>query len=479
MSTDGKYNYVNFAVDASAASEYYSSVWMYGVQNSDGSFDEFDVYVNDMQIQTITPKSIGWQELSLSNDKTMPFREGINVISIASTSKEIPNVECIKLAHSRQLSKIDRSAYDNFLKSVKSGDIEKRSKTSIENSADATISYVHEYSNVPVEYTFQTVLSLNPGDHLEIITESGKDHAVDLFVIGSLSASMIGGEMDILSNVEPLSSAASIVIPKLDYGEVATEVRRGLNWHAPAFQYNTIGNLWKSRISADITMKGAYMVRLRGQRFQAGEARLMINDKDYGFVPFTENSREIPLPDLSKKYKFFTALCNSDPVLFIENLRGSRIIDWNDDGGSGNNALLTTNFTGQPRYVHVSSYNSLSPSSSCTIRVQDMGSVLTNSKEKSDALANNTTGIESIGEHKVGIEKNILRLYEDVKIFSEDTIDSVSIYDMNGVNLYTESNSCEKYGISLSDANIGHEGIYIIRVSYGDHTESFKILVIN
>lgn len=482
LTSDGKYNCVNYAVDVASSGDYYPSFWISASQNADGSFDALPVYVNDSKIGSLAPKSTGWQETTIANQKPIALREGINIISIASDSKEFPLVDCVKLAPTRSLSKINTENYDVFINKIRSKEVIDTYKATGNNddTTDVPISFAYEYTNVPVEYTYQCTQNLKKGDQLIITTESGREHAVDMFIIGTMSSGPIVGP--ILSFTDVQSSTNAITLPKMEYTAVTEKAQRGLNWHAPSFKKNVSGELWESKMIADITMDGVYMVRLRGVDLNhptAGEARLRINDKDYGYVPYTYNARDIRPKASGRKYKYFTTACGSaDPMIFIQSYRGSRIIAYNDDGGSGLNASLTANFSLIPQFLHISSYNSLTASSTCTIRVQDMGSA--NAPVKSAAkTTNETSGIDDTNICGIKIRKAILTVGESLEIVSDNEIDTITIYDIKGNIIFVDSNCGGNYTSSIIDLNISSCGIYIVNVKTGNDCESFKIIINN
>lgn len=237
-----EYNYKTFEVTVADSGEYSLSFWLMPTKYANGKFSVYNVYVNGILVDFITPCKSNWQTAVLDNKKSVELRKGTNSIHVSALAPEVPEVEAINVVPQGEDATIDDSAYADYLAVAEQGDSlmeEEEIESSQPTYAAQSTLVTGIIKNVPLYYSFYKIMSFNKGDDLDIHTSGAISHGVDILYIGSRDPSIIGPiapglqQQAMETNDEfdypPITHKSTFV-----YNHASSTEMQGLNWRGPS-----------------------------------------------------------------------------------------------------------------------------------------------------------------------------------------------------------------------------------------------------
>lgn len=219
------------------------------------------------------------------------------------------------------------------------------------------------------------------------------------------------------------------------------------------------------------------MLRIKSQGSDIlGTVNLTINDQfQYSNQPiFMSRITSNLLPNTT--YCFETSNCNiGDPMIFIESLRGKRIIDFNDDAGSGFNAKIERSFSYAPYAIQLNNYSSLNPITTCSLTVTENSSPVYETKHKSSKKKDSENRLEIIDS--VVLNSLHIKLDKHISAKSVQNINLVECFDIQGKKLGNITQHEKDANIPILDLGVSKPGMYLIKFTTETLTKTFKILV--
>lgn len=497
------FNYKHFEINVSEAGNYYAEFWLLPAKYGDGTYTRFTVYVNNEFVGHISPDSANWQSARIDGNARIAMQKGNNVITIAVPDPEIPMVETFKVSLTDTNAAISSAAYEEYCKNAAKGLYYHLP------SAEQSINYatntiqpdkspefpIHQFSDVPLLYTFFTEFDVKTGDCIRISTSSLSEHDVDVMYIRH-PAFTIKPKQSTTSfqsqNINPVDKNSSFKI--FTGPDASSEEMQGLNWKGISTKSTTTQT---HRISKTISFSqpGTYLFRLRHrQPGKTGIAHMYIsaNYRSYMYenVPISYSYVDCEMPANDKEYGTMTICDNpdeDDPVLFIHGAAADRIVGFNDNADyirkmvhelSDYDSHIMQQYQVKTSGISVSNANSLTPESSCYIIAGIDESIFDPGPEWEFMPKYNETLHRSKYTDKV-LNVNISDQLEHngvITITSDSPIHNVTITDLSGNTISSFQQPGTELSISKELMKIGKSGIYIMSVNTDNGITSKKLL---
>lgn len=355
---DGEKAVTSFEVEVRRSGMYYISFWLCPARLGNGGFVNYEVAVNGSILgEKLTPTSGGWQCVSLPDRIMAELNEGKNTIAVIGKIPDIPNVEHVRVALTKEKSLIDSSEYDKFKANIVkeshanadknavismtadsdtiSGNTSLLTRSTSVNYDDPLYNYTYRIG-IDFQYTFYTWLVLIKDEQVNLQT-TGIDnfrHVLELF-------RSFSPEDCSWSAVSDISCTASL--------------------------------------NVTIPHSGLYYVRVRSySNARSGLCNLNVNGVNhYDSIPLYSSGVRC-LQDTMMVYNTFTCHSTSDPRLWIEegaDIPGT-IAALNDDYGTHGDFFWDKNARIKKQYsrpVHaalLSAYGSYHPAGKCDLYIK-------------------------------------------------------------------------------------------------------------
>lgn len=477
-------NAIDFTVKTPQKGTYYCNFWMLPTTYANDSCASYDVLLNNRQIGTLSAKQGGWQSLCLDGKPCISLEKGDNVLSVVGRGCDVPEVQQVKLAESHEAARINSEPYDCYLDRAKHG----ADESSLYN-VDGNVALLSTNGDniliankeVPLKYSFYKIFELKEGQAISVYTISQDKHSVDVFYLGKkhtlLQASL---ETQSVANVSTIISGPIRPDYKLLYVKASTDEMQGLSW-----KRNSTDEDGKQETSLiiDIPKSGYYMVKLRSSEpFHLGTADVQFGRCEAGSNSFTVWQDAGLFTDVPMYYSNVSCVIPSnvqdisvitdsegkkdcDPMLFVEGNAGHRIVGYSDDASSNErtvyglsplDACLGQIYKVSTTDVHVSSYSSLLPESTCEVRC-GLNSELEEAPAPMRAALN-------MGECAMDeIQKND---------FAECEWRSLSVYDSTGKQVMSIGQNRPSDGLDILP-----KGLYIVKATLSNG--GYKVYKVN
>lgn len=335
---------ITFDVNVEDPGMYYASFWILPSQKEDGTFNSYDVSINNENFSSaLVADKEDWQCLKM-NSKIW-LNKGANTICVKGRVPEIPEIEFVKVAKTSTEAMISSDKYDNNKKSIIST-IESQPLASMtdeisvdtlteENLSQAltrasstTVNdpkYDYVYLDwVPLKYTFYKKLYFKKGQTISVSTSAQNNfqNVIELFSV---------------TNPESYSWAA-------------------------------LSSSGKGSLSQAAPIDGYYYVRVRSYlNGKDGIANVTINGNTYSNVQLFSIGYTCEI-GTDQYYNTFTTDEASDPIMWMEGTGSpGAIIAYNDDYQEesdydwGVSARIHKKLSKACKAVHISAYSSYKP----------------------------------------------------------------------------------------------------------------------
>ncbi len=379
-SSDGVFNYKSFQLEADAAGEYYAGFWILPARHADKSLTTFTVFVNGNSIGTITPTEGNWQYATLDDDATIGLAVGNNIISIATTAPEIPEVECVRVADNREDAVISSEEYDNFLTDAIAGydTAVTEQEPAITYAAGSTPEF---HWDMELRYTFYKKMLFSKDEDVFITSSSDKPHIIDVMYCGEYRYPDPEPAVPIYP-INPNGTDIGIAQPLLKKFFYATsEEMQGLNWGNRSEKLSGSKSQVATVKIPSIPKEGVYLIRIRtlDNSIQGVVDIHIDNDYFYEDSPISLSYIETSMPADGVEYASMTKSVNPDTdnaMIFIHGNIGDRVVRWNDDGSSArirennldrHDAYISQIYRVNTSGISVSSASSSRPVSRCHV----------------------------------------------------------------------------------------------------------------
>lgn len=466
--------YKSFYFDVKEDGDYFISMWHCPVMGL-GFPLPYLVELNDNQLKSYETSRTGWQGSYLNNGHQIHLKEGLNVLSITLNNFILPMVECIRISSDCNKAAFDGSNYQNYYENAKNGIIENHSISQLDLSSEIDSDALIVRNGLDLKYTFYTLLNLKKGDSISLRSSSSIDHDIDMFLIGysPISKSATDKESDVIQQ-------SNIVTKKKYYIPASIAITEKLNWHSSSEYLQ--GKVEDATIEASIPLDGVYMVRIKPSSSDyIGTANLTINNNMvYSDVPIYVRRIGVNIYQPNVKYEFLTTNnTNGDPLLFIESLRGNRIVAFDDDDRDGINALLKGEFSYAPFAFQVNNYSSLIPEGTCSVSVRSLSDT---NDENMVVKSKGKSTITQLFNHQNEKIPNIdIRYVRDqgnfVTFKCDDIISEIQIISSDGYLINATTVNSRIFTQSVMDLKINTSGVYIIKCKVGNTWISKKVLI--
>lgn len=373
ISVEDSVTTITFNVNVDESGMYYASFWMLPSQKGDGTFNSYDVSINNENFSSaLVADKEDWQCLKM-NSKIW-LNRGTNEISVKGKIPEIPEVEFVKVAKTSIESTISSDEYDNNRKAIiASIETQPMSLATDETSADTLVienynqaltrassttvndpKYDYVYLDwVPLKYTFYKKLHFTKGQTISISTSAQNNfqNVIELFSV---------------TNPESYSWVA-----------LSSSGKGSLSQTAPIDDY--------------------YYVRVRSYlNGKDGIANVTINGNTYSNVQLFSIGYTCEI-GTDQYYNTFTTDEASDPIMWMEGTGSpGAIIAYNDDYQEesdydwGVSARIHKKLSKVCKAVHISAYSSYKPEHGLKMYMRCKDSNVHNSFDKlnsNDAIA--------------------------------------------------------------------------------------------
>lgn len=501
-STDGKYNFKNFEVEASESGSYFTEFWLMPAKYADNSYTTFWIYVNGEYVGSIRPASGNWQSARVDGNETFDFEKGSNVITIATRAPELPEVETLKVAMNDRDAAFSSEAFESYLDEAVAGasyDVpEEEDGISMFASAEEGVNVAH-FTNVPLRYTYYNTFQFTAGQDIFITCSSPIAHNIDVVFYGDNTFTLENNIPDYNNPPGYVNAPQSgTLLPGLwnpnfkpqHFGTRATsEEMQGLNWRAPSQQsLNSTAQVSTARIK--IPKTGQYLVRIRSMaNGTMGVADLNVNGAYfYEDVPISFSYVRCSIPADANEYGSMTC-CNNfgsdDPFIFIHGAYADRIVGYNDDGPSAKlkeynlsklDSYISQRYNVETSGISVSNYSSSNPVSRCNILARvSQGAAKSVARSRANGSGTAEVSKLPVMDDSV-IIPGVVSLDGMLTISANETIQNVTVYGLAG-NLIGSAKAKESSAdIPVYSLNISQPGIYIVSVETANGLTSKKII---
>ena len=329
-------------------------------------------------------------------------------------------------------------------------------------------------------------------DELNVTTTSSVGHKVDIFYYGP--DPVVGPSILERSNDQIIDSVFQIVgfsqrKPLSIYRPETGRLMQCLNWLAISEPNPNDTTIMCTNKTITIPKDGVYMIKLRSSEIGSGGlANITINgNTTYSSAPFYYSSCQVELRAFWPKFSIMAYSATpsiDDPMLFVEGNVSERVVGFNDDRGGTVGSLfslptydacVTDSFLVKTSSIHISSYGSLLPESTCNIRVvayDDDAISFSPILRKGDK--------EILANHKEGEMVNVTSfttLDGLIRLSSSDEISTVCVYDIQGVLLSTIGIKDKEASIPIEKTCIRRRGMYVIVTKTEKGTKVHKVYV--
>lgn len=477
-------NIKSFEVDVQEAGSYSVSFWLIPAKLANGSYTTYKVYVNDVFSTTIQPTKGNWQ--SLTTQKPLSLKSGINKISISTANPQIPEVESVKVSKNVRTSKFVSDNYDAYLEKAKHSNTLVDDNLFEGGSMRTSAVGITVRQNIPLKYSFYTKFNFSEGQVLFITSNSGVEHGIDVFYIDKTLPRIIAIEDEIEGPLPTLPKEPTFptiprnpdVTPLIPiYWQ--TDYIQKINWHAPSFPTANNPNIHVATAHVTIPRTGTYMIKLRSKENRVLSTASLNIDGRYFYqdVPMYYSFVECKMPADENSYGSLT-MCRTDeddPLLFVESGWGKRVVGYNDDAPEAKRAFfdlkqkdsyVRKKYLVETAGIHVGNYSSSNPESTCII----MGALsddaeLAMAPSRNSAPAKVVTNInETVADNAPSISPQSLRLGESLNVSSLNRISALRVYNMSGNEIAERKIDSNNTVVSISDLNIQSSGVYIVVV---------------
>ena len=484
-STDGSYNFKNFSVDAPQSGAYYTEFWLLPAKLANNRYSTFHVYVNDEFVGSISATTGIWQSARVDGHERLNLNAGTNVISIATSAPEFPDVDNIKVALNSFDASFSSDSFEEYLEDAMAGcsyevtDNNPNNSPRRVNSSNETAHFV----NVPLLYTFYKTFSYTKDQVIFITTSSDASHKIDVVYFGSPSQSILdpvnpnGSSNNVIGNNQTVGGNRFNLKLDYTYTLATSQEMQGLNWMFPSQQtLNSSKQVATARIT--IPKTGLYLIRVRHtDNYTTGVADVNVNgDYYYEDVPISYVYKPCYLPRDGEEHNVFTMCANpgvDDPFIFIHGAAGDRVVGFNDDAPSN---MVTyhglddwDSYISQVYSIHtdgisVNSYSSNNPISHCDIYALVPEYIIDRNVESisiADKSLSHSKRIESALVDVVSPSDT----YGDFSIRANDSIKNIIVSDFSGniVGCVSDVNR-SSIVVPASFVNIKEPGGYFLQI---------------
>lgn len=498
LSTDGVRNFKSFLVEASAAERYYCNFWLQPAMYDDGSFAKYTVYVNGGEIGEIRTKREGWQQASIYGVPAVTLDKGVNVITIAAQSPEIPDAEMVRLSADRTVSQFSSDAYDGYVKKAQQA-------AGCIDSDDAGLPAAYSgVSVVPLKYSFYKTFSFQKGDEINLKSSGNIPHVIDLFYCGQPLISgllpSVGGSSggntipgtDIVSGPGDTDTASRI---KSLYVSASSEEMQGLSWKRSS-EPDLKGSVKHIAVmNVKIPKSGVYMAKLRSAEngalgvadFMVGGSMAYVKSCWYLGVPVYYYHVDDVFPADGNKHEAYALGLNpdtDDTMLFVEGNAADRIVGYNDEAPAeirdnysmcAHDSYLSQVYKVKTTGLHVSNYWSYAPESECVVKTPDHARA--DGMAEAVALQHNMMLRRAAPPSPIGLSGNVMERSLPINFTDVGNIMSVQVFSLQGTKIADFGGGRCKAGLSVSDFGGKSGSVYIFAVQKKSGTEVYKILV--
>lgn len=386
LSTKGleKGTVCNFELNAPEDGCYFVEFWMLPALHADGAYSIYSVKVNGEPIGTITPTKGNWQAIRMDGNKRMTLHQGSNLISVSAPSSEFPQVESVKISLEDTGELFSSEKYDSFLSEAKAGEKSVSTIETIQSAASlAEGSEIWVHDNVPLEYSFHSIVSLTQDEECIISSSSSSvEHDIDIMFIGTPADPLPSLPQTTGDDV----NGVPVVTPKrkisLIYDSATADEMQGLNWCARS-ETTLNGNMNLATLTFNVPKTGLYILRLRSKENGVkGVADINVNGKYfYNQMPISYAEISHIIPNDRGTYACMTKSSGGDEddaMIFIYS-RYDKIVGFNDDATSADrsayrlnkyDACLTQSYRLPTAAISVCSYSSNDPKSTCRLTIR-------------------------------------------------------------------------------------------------------------
>lgn len=495
--TVGNFNVKQFEVKVENSQEHYVQFWLRPAKHADNQYTKFYVYLNNHYAGSITPNHGNWQAAHMDGVETLRLSEGTNTIAIATMAPEMPDVESVKIALSREYAKYSTEDFENYLEEAIEGYTYDVPENGISAFADSSVGTT-SFSNIPLNYSFFATYSFTKDQQVIILSDSQTEHLIDVMFYGT---SAVVGQPSltrtISSNVNTTVASNNSFGAIPDDGKFVTYINyatsqemQGLSWLSVS---ETALNTNKQVASVVFTAPktGIYLVRLRSKdNGVLGVANLNVNGMYiYEDAPIFYACVPYVIPSDGNQYETMTCCANpgtDDPVLFIQGAEADRLVGVNDDGPSAKlkqyglskrEAFISQQYLVRTSAISVGNYNSQKPISECTIIVkQNEADDASTTAKYVKSQDTQTTGISNTKSIGFEVNQNV-HFGKSLQISSGADVRRVDVYNASGVCVGSVQCDSNSVVVPLSSINISQGGFYVLRAETTNGVIIRKILV--
>ena len=451
-------SYTGIEVTAESEGSYYLNFWLLPARLADGSFSTFDVLVNGERAGEIVPVKGNWQSIGLSDNRPVDLQEGRNTVSVIARIPQVAEIEFIRMSKEKEKAEISSEKYDSYLAKAKTGNKDDntviidppKDNEGLRLTGETEDVSFKLYTNVSTRYSFRTASYFIKGQEIVISSESEAQHVLEFFhAADTESSSWIGR-----SKPEPESPSKQTAV-----------------------------------INISVPETGYYYTKARTAQNHAGHViNVNINGLLFDEIPIYYGSREIVYPADGNIYATLTITDNTepylcfDPVIFIEGGIEGKIVAYNDDGDwtkanvtglRGADSYLAGRYGEPTKAFHTSTYGSYYPKANAHIlaRVRE-----TEIAYALSFVSQSPASIVQPAESASDIYPNPVNRSSVLNINSGKMIEMIAVYDISGRLI-----QCRRTGSStrfpLSELNIFHQGVYVLKLVGATGTITKKLVV--
>ncbi len=293
----------NFLITVYTREKVVMDVLICPARNSDGSFTEYDVYLNNARVTSINPTSSGWHNIIVP--VPISLNKGENVLGIGVRGHEVPDIGYVRTTewaneNGGAASHPIRNLYGE-LSETPDGDMEPAEPLLLSGSNETVYKVV-------LPYTFTKLFRWNEGEIIDIHTTGELGHMVDLYIFQCHS--------DMTHTITYPTSAQM----------------QGLNWRAES-EIKSGSSVHASNLKIRVPKSGFYLVTMKPQSLApnvSGLVEMTINSELTYQDCAISSCRMIPATMMKNKveYEVFVKMNDAGkrPLLRIEGNAASRVV---------------------------------------------------------------------------------------------------------------------------------------------------------
>ncbi|MDE7159629.1 MAG: hypothetical protein K2O24_02105 [Muribaculaceae bacterium] len=412
----------NFHIGVGSPETVMLEILLCPARHSDGSFTEYNIYLNNSRVTSISPTLSGWQNIKVP--MPISLNQGENILGIGVIGQELPDIGCVRTISGTVENRLESS---NPVSTPHSFPVEVNSYNGdliqplLLTDSNETVYKI----NVP--YTFCKLFRWEEGEIIDIFTDSNTSHLVDLFLFRCHS--------DVTHTIAPPTSSQM----------------QGLNWRAES-ERGSVNQT--ARLRVRIPKSGFYMVSLKPKSsFVSGRVNMKINSElVYDDCPITSCAMiSAAMIEQQEDYEIFMKMYDPDkrPLLRIEGNGASRVVGSSIQcpseivtgmGMKSTDAYLRQTYCFSPQQICVSAYTPTSVGYG-EVLIRKFSEQIPSFLNSYEVVSNSNNLSDNVSRISVLDNKTIV-------IVGENAWDGIVLTDVYGNEVFRNMNSQKSYDVT-------------------------------